>query len=84
MTCKPIPQWLVNISIYVNEKTGGRKGWSLCARAYENRLNHFMTGCFSGTPSTAEKRGYPETDNIPDDPCDDWSHHNLEELEPKS
>ena len=39
MTSKQIPQWLVNISIYLNEKTGGRRGWTLCARAYENRLN---------------------------------------------
>ena len=33
-----IPDWMVNISIFLNEQTGGRRGWSMCARAYDNRL----------------------------------------------
>ena len=33
-----IPDWMIRISIFLNEQTGGRKGWSLCARAYDNKL----------------------------------------------
>jgi hypothetical protein len=39
MSSNGIPEWMIQVSIFVNERTGGRKGWSLCARFYENRLN---------------------------------------------
>lgn len=32
------PKWLTAISIFVNNITGGPKGWSLCARFWEARL----------------------------------------------
>lgn len=35
-----IPDWLVYLSVWISERTGGRPGYSLCARFYENRINH--------------------------------------------
>lgn len=34
-----IPNWLVSISVAVNNLTGGPKGYSLCARFWEGRLD---------------------------------------------
>lgn len=34
-----IPPWIVSISIFINEITGGPKGWSLCARYWQTRLD---------------------------------------------
>lgn len=31
-----IPDWLIFTSVWVNERTGGPKGWTLCARFYRN------------------------------------------------
>lgn len=33
------PKTLVSISIFINNLTGGPRGWSICARLYEARLN---------------------------------------------
>mgnify|MGYP007022326263 CR=1 FL=1 len=33
------PMWLIRLSIWVNDRTGGPKGYSLCARFWEGRLN---------------------------------------------
>jgi len=33
------PKPLIKLSIFVNNKTGGPKGWSLCARMWQSRLD---------------------------------------------
>lgn len=61
-----IPAPLVAISIFINNKTGGPQGWSLCARFWEARLNGdplalaavaVTDRIFWFDPSTAVKRG---------------------------
>lgn len=34
-----LPRWLINISVSINNLTGGPKNYSLCARFYEGRLD---------------------------------------------
>lgn len=33
-----IPNWMICLSLKVNKLTGGKEGYSLCARFYEGRL----------------------------------------------
>ena len=33
-----LPAWMIRVSVGINEHTGGRKGYSLCAQLYANRL----------------------------------------------
>lgn len=33
-----VPQWVINTSVWCNDRTGGPPGYSLCARAWEARL----------------------------------------------
>ena len=43
-----IPKPLIKLSIFVNNKTGGPKGWSLCARTWQSRLDgnpHAKAAC---------------------------------------
>ena len=33
------PAWLIAISVWINVCTGGKPGWTVCARLWNNRLN---------------------------------------------